>query len=111
MMHKTATRRIATALGIGACLLSGTASADDLTLQSAIQRALVNQAVVQQAQHMIAERQDQGRAAHADLLPALSLSTGGVWTQTQNGQPRFVSANGARELIGQVRLQIPLYTP
>ena len=111
MMHKTATRRIATALGIGVCLLSGTASADDLTLQSAIQRALVNQAVVQQAQHMIAERQDQGRAAHADLLPALSLSTGGVWTQTQNGQPRFVSANGARELIGQVRLQIPLYTP
>ena len=111
MTHKAATRRIATALGIGACLFSGTASADDLTLQSAIQRALVNQAVLQQAQHMIAESEDQVRAAHADLLPALSLSTGGIWTQTQNGQPRFVSANGARELIGQVRLQIPLYTP
>jgi outer membrane protein len=100
-----------TALGISACLLSGNVAADDLTLRSAIQRALVNQAVVQQAQHMIAERQDLGRAAHADLLPALSLSTGGIWTQIQNGQPRFVSANGARELIGQVRLQIPLYTP
>ena len=110
-MHKATTRGIATVLGIGACLLPGTASADDLTLQSAIQRALVNQAVVQQARHMIAEREDQGRAAHADLLPALSVSTGGIWTQVRNGQPRFVSANGARELIGQVRLQIPLYTP
>ena len=111
MTHKAATRWIATALGIGICLLSGAASANDLTLQSAIQRALVNQAVVQQAQHLIAERQDQGRAAHAALLPALSLSTGSIWTQTQNGQPRFVSANGALELIGQVRLQIPLYAP
>ncbi|MBU2808393.1 TolC family protein [Acidithiobacillus ferrooxidans F221] len=111
MAHKATMRRIATALGIGSCLFTGTASADDLTLQGAIQRALVNQAVVQQAQHMIAESEDQGRAAHADLLPALSLSTGGIWTQTQNGQPRFVSANGARELVGQVRLQIPLYAP
>ena len=111
MTRKAVTWQMAAALGLGACLFPATASAANLTLHGAIQRALTDQAVVQQAQHMIAERQDQGRAAHADLLPALSLSTGGIWTQNGNGQPRFVSANGARELIGQVRLQVPLYAP
>ena len=111
MTRKAVTWQMAAVLGLGACLFPATALAANLTLHGAIQRALINQAVVQQAQHMIAERQDQGRAAHADLLPALSLSTGGIWTQNGNGQPRFVSANGARELIGQVRLQVPLYTP
>lgn len=85
--------------------------AADLTLGNAIQRAAANQAIVQQAVHVVAERMDLHRAAHADLMPSLSLIAGSIWSQTCNGQPLFVAANAPREIIGQVKLNIPLYSP
>lgn len=102
---------------MAACLLAcallqpPAALAADLTLGDAIQRALGNQALVQQARHLVAEKASLRKAAHADVLPSLSLAAGSIWTQTRNGQPVFVSANGAREMLGQVQLNIPLYAP
>lgn len=82
-----------------------------LTLGNAIERAEANQAIVQQAKHIVSERIDLHRAAHADLMPSLSLIAGSIWSQTRNGQPLFVAANAPREIIGQVQLNIPLYSP
>ena len=82
-----------------------------LTLSQAIQRALANQAQIRAAEHLVAQRVAQQKAASADLLPSLSLATGGIWADTGNGQPLWASANGARELIGQLQLSIPLYAP
>ena len=103
---------------LSVCLLAGTlllpsfpVSAAVFTLGDALRRALANQALVQQAQRVVAEKAALHRAAHADLLPSLSLAAGSIWTQTRNGQPLFVSANGPREVIGQIRLNIPLYAP
>lgn len=100
------------------CLLGGIlllpsppVTAAAFTLGDALQRALANQALVQQAQRTVAEKAALHRAAHADLLPSLSLAAGSIWTQARNGQPLFVSANGPREVIGQVQLNIPLYAP
>ena len=103
---------------LSACLLVGTlllpspsGLAAEFTLGDALQRALANQALVQQAERVVAEKAALHRAAHADLLPSLSLAAGSIWTQTRNGRPLFVSANGAREVIGQIQLNIPLYAP
>jgi outer membrane protein len=100
------------------CLLGGAlllpsppVLAAELTLGDALQRALANQALVQQAERVVAEKAALHRAAHADLLPSLSLAAGSIWTQSRNGQPLFVAANSPREVIGQVQLNIPLYAP
>ncbi|WP_241781434.1 TolC family protein [Acidithiobacillus thiooxidans] len=82
-----------------------------LTLGDVIERAEANQAIVLQAKQIVSERIDLHRAAHADLLPSLSLIAGSVWSQTRNGQPLFVAANASREIIGQIQLNIPLYSP
>ncbi|MCE5388647.1 MAG: TolC family protein, partial [Acidithiobacillus sp.] len=34
-----------------------------------------------------------------------------IWTQSFNGTPRYVSANGAREIIGELAIAAPLYAP
>ncbi|MDA8092543.1 MAG: TolC family protein [Betaproteobacteria bacterium] len=82
-----------------------------LTLKNAIARALANQALVLQAQHQMAAQAALRKAAQADVLPSLSLAAGGIWTQTRDSQPVFVSANGAREVVGQLRLHVPVYAP
>ncbi len=82
-----------------------------LTLGDAIRRALGNQPLVQEAKHRVTEKIALGKAAHANVLPSLSLAAGSIWTQSRNGQPVFVAANGAREVIGQIQLNMPLYAP
>jgi len=98
---------------LGSALIgsSSPARAAGFTLGDAVRRALADQAQVQQAERVVAEKAALHRAAHADLLPSLSLDAGGIWTQTRNGRSSFVAANRPREIIGQVRLSVPLYTP
>lgn len=82
-----------------------------LTLRGALARALANQALIVQAQHQMAAQAALRKAARADVLPSLSLAAGGIWTQTRDSEPVFVSANGAREVVGQIRLHVPVYSP
>lgn len=91
--------------------LSPAAPGRVLTLRDAISRALAHQALVLQAQHLAAAQAALRQAAHADLLPSLSLAGGGIWTQTRDSQPVFVSANGAREVLAQITLHVPVYSP
>ncbi|MDX5934755.1 TolC family protein [Acidithiobacillus thiooxidans] len=92
------------------CISIG-AHAAPLTLNQAINSALHNQALVQASQHQLEAQQDLSRSAEARLLPALSLNAATIWTQSRSGQPVFVSANGAREMLGQIRLNVPIYAP
>ncbi|WP_077273586.1 TolC family protein [Acidithiobacillus thiooxidans] len=87
------------------------AQATVLTLRNAIQRAEANQSIVQQAKHIVSERMDLRRAAHANLLPGISLVAGSIWSATRNGSPLFIASNAPREIIGQVQINIPLYSP
>lgn len=115
----TSRRRLLPILALAASVVSGWTSAlagspipaPALSLDQAIQRALANQAQIREAEHIVAQRTALQRAASADLLPALSLAGGGIWAQTDSGQPLWASANGARELIGQLQLSVPLYAP
>ncbi len=105
-------RQAAACLLVASALLPAPAALGaGLTLEAAIQRALGNQALVQQAEHRVAEKDALRRAAHAGVLPSLSLVAGSIWAQTRKGQPVLVSANGATEVIGQVQLTIPIYAP
>ncbi len=100
-----------TLLACSISLIPVSASAADLTLQQAITSALHSQASIQEAQHLLTAQQDRSRGAEARLLPSLSLNSAAIWTQTRAGQPLYVSANGARELMGQIHLRVPLYAP
>jgi len=87
------------------------AEASTLTLATAISEALHSQPQISAAVHTASARQDLSRAAHAKLLPQVSLAAGSIWSESRDGQPVFVSANGPREVIGQVRVSLPLYDP
>ncbi|MDA8159019.1 MAG: TolC family protein [Deltaproteobacteria bacterium] len=82
-----------------------------ISLASAIKRALSNQGNILKAEHIISERMDLKKAAYAGLLPDIAVNAGGIWTRTKNGYPVFASANGMRELIGQVGLTVPIFDP
>ena len=82
-----------------------------ISLASAIKRALSRQGNVLKAEHIISEKMDLKKAAYAGLLPDIAVNAGGIWARTKNGYPVFASANGARELIGQVDLTVPIFDP
>ena len=82
-----------------------------ISLASAIKRALSNQGNILKAEHIISERIDLQKAAYAGLLPDIAINAGGIWTRTKNGYPVFASANGMRELIGQIGLTVPIFDP
>ena len=82
-----------------------------ISLASAIKRALTNQGNILEAEHIISEKMDLKKAAYAGLLPDISVNAGGIWTRTKNGYPVFASANGMRELIGQIGLTVPIFDP
>ena len=119
MVSPTSRRCLLPILALVVSIVSGWTSAfargpipaPALSLDQAIQRALANQAQIRAAEHLVAQRAALQKAASADLLPALSLASGGIWAETESGQPLWASANGARELIGQLQLSIPLYVP
>ncbi|MBN2680489.1 TolC family protein [Acidithiobacillus montserratensis] len=87
------------------------AHATPLSLDQAIASALHNQASIQVVRHQLAAQKNLSEAAQAQMLPALSLNAATIWTQSRAGQPVFVAANGAREMSGQIRLDIPIYAP
>ncbi|MDD2750020.1 TolC family protein [Acidithiobacillus sp.] len=107
--RRSAARNWLLALSLG-CISIG-AHAAPLTLNQAINSALHNQATVQASRHQLKAQQDLSRSAEARLLPALSLNAATIWTQSRAGQPVFVGANGAREMLGQIRLNVPIYAP
>ncbi|MHB1662163.1 MAG: TolC family protein [bacterium] len=82
-----------------------------LSLSQAIKRALSNEGNIIGAQHIIASKAALKKASYAGLMPAISIAGGGIWTQAREGSPLFTSANGMRELIGQVRLTVPIFDP
>ena len=82
-----------------------------ITLTQAIKRALANQGNILEAEHIISEKTDLEKAADAGLLPDIAVNAGGIWARTKNGYPVFASANGMRELIGQVSLSVPIFDP
>lgn len=82
-----------------------------LSLDQAIASALHSQAIMQVARHQLAAQKHLRQAAQAQMLPALTLNAATIWTQSRAGQPVFVAANGAREMLGQIRLDIPIYAP
>ncbi|MHB8181237.1 TolC family protein [Acidithiobacillus sp.] len=82
-----------------------------LTLPQAISEALHTQPQVFQSAHAVAAGRDLSQAAHAVLLPQISLAAGSIWSESRNGHPLFVAANGPREVIGQVQVLVPLYAP
>ena len=82
-----------------------------ISLASAIKRALSNQGNILEAEHIISEKMDLKKAEDAGLLPDIAVNAGGIWTRTKNGYPVFASANGMRELIGQVSLSVPIFDP
>ena len=82
-----------------------------ISLSSAIKRALSNQGNILKARHIVSEKIDLKKAADAGLLPNISVNAGGIWTRTKNGYPVFASANGMRELIGQIALTVPIFDP
>lgn len=85
------------------------ADASTLTLPTAIAEAMHAQPQIEQSAHNASASRDLSRAAHAQLLPQVSLATGSIWSESRAGQPLFVSANGPREVIAQVRVSFPLY--
>ena len=95
------------------CILPSVAVADgaSLTLPAAITEALRTQPQVLQSAHTMAAGRDLSRAAHAALLPQISLVAGSIWSESRNGHPLFIAANGPREVIGQIQVSVPLYAP
>jgi outer membrane protein len=95
------------------CILPSVAVADgvSLTLPAAITEALRTQPQVFQSAHTAAAGRDRSQAAHAVLLPQISLAAGSSWSESRNGQPLSVAANGPREVIGQIQVSVPLYAP
>ena len=95
------------------CILPSVAVADEvsLTLPQAISEALHTQPQVFQSAHTTAAGRDLSQAAHAVLLPQISLAAGSIWSESRSGQPLFVAANGPREVIGQIQVSEPLYAP
>ena len=91
----------------GAALSGGLA----LPLPAAIAMALRVSPQVRQAEDLRTAGRYGARAGRASLLPRLSLVAGRYWNETRNGQPQFVSANGAHETIGLLQLSLPLYSP
>lgn len=82
-----------------------------ISLSQAIKKALSDRENIIGAKHIIAEKADLKKAAYADLMPDISVAGGGIWTQARQDSPLFASANGMRELIGQVRLTVPIFDP
>lgn len=82
-----------------------------ISLSQAIKRALSNQGNVLKAEHIVAQNTALKKAAYANLMPDISIVGGGIWTQMRNGSPLFVSADGMRELVGQVTLTVPIFDP
>jgi outer membrane protein len=82
-----------------------------LSLSQAIKKALSNEGNIIAAKHIISSKTALKKASYAGLTPAVSIAGGGIWTQAREGSPLFVSANGTRELIGQVRLIVPIFDP
>lgn len=92
-------------------IIAISAHAGTLTLPEAITEALHTQPYITQASHTAAASQDMARATHAALLPQVSLVAGSIWSESRDAQPLFVSANGSREVIAQLRVSLPLYDP
>ena len=82
-----------------------------LTLPQAISEALHTQPQVFQSAHTAAASRDLARAAHAVLLPQISLAAGNIWSESRAGTPLYVAANAPREVIGQIQVSLPLYAP
>ncbi len=82
-----------------------------LPLPAAIAAALRVSPQVRQAEDLRTAGRYGARAGRASLLPRLSLVAGRYWNSTRNGQPQFVSANGAHETFGLLQLSLPLYSP
>lgn len=95
------------------CILPSIALADgvSLTLPAAITEALRTQPQVFQSAHTAAAGRDLSQAAHAVLLPQVSLAAGSIWSDSPNGQPLFIAGNAPREVIGQIHVSVPLYAP
>lgn len=96
-----------------ACILPSAAVADEssLTLPVAIIEALRTQPQMTQSVHAMAAGRALSQAAHAVLLPQISLVAGSIWSESRNGHPLFAAAIGPREVIGQIQVSVPLYTP
>ncbi|MGC8467197.1 MAG: TolC family protein [Acidithiobacillus sp.] len=92
-------------------LVTAGADAATLTLPAAIAAALRTQPQICQSAHDASASRDLSRAAHAATLPQISLAAGSIWSESRARQPLFVSANGPREVIGQLRVSFPLYDP
>lgn len=95
------------------CILPSVALADgvSLTLPAAITEALRTQPQVFQSAHTAAAGRDLSQAAHAVLLPQVSLAAGSIWSDSPNGQPLFIAGNAPREVIGQIHVSVPIYAP
>ena len=96
------------ALGHAGAALSGGLA---LPLPAAIAMALRVSPQVRQAEDLRTAGRYGARAGRASLLPRLSVVAGRYWNATRDGQPQFVSANGAHETIGLLQLSLPLYSP
>ena len=96
------------ALGHAGAALSGGLA---LPLPAAIAMALRVSPQVRQAEDLRTAGRYGARAGRASLLPRLSVVAGRYWNATRDGQPQFVSANGAHETIGLLQLSMPLYSP
>ena len=81
------------------------------TLSRAVRRGLKVQAAVASSREDLRAASDLARGARADRLPELFLQSASIWTQSRDGQPLYVAANGAREVIGEVAVDVPLYAP
>ena len=82
-----------------------------LPLSAAIATALRVSPQVGEAQDLRTAGRYGARAGRAALLPRLSVVAGRYWTQSRDGQPLYVSANGPQETFGLLQLSLPLYSP
>jgi outer membrane protein len=104
----------ASACALALCPQPASARAADLPvlpLTTAIARALRVSPQLGAARALDAAGQYGARAGSASLLPQLSVVAGRYWTEVRDGQPVYVSANGAHETIGLLELSVPLYSP
>lgn len=83
--------------------------AESWTLSAAVQRGIAERAQVAAAKDRAEGSRDLADAAAANRLPQLSLRLASIWTESRQGRPLFVAANGRREAIGQIVITAPVF--
>ncbi|MBU2753173.1 TolC family protein [Acidithiobacillus sp. CV18-2] len=96
-------------LAMTAFCIAPAVPAESWTLSAAVQRGIAEQAQVAAAKDRAEGSRDLADAAATNRLPQLSLRLGSIWTESRQGRPLFVAANGRREAIGQLVITAPVF--